>query len=75
MVVTGQFARSVEHGQMVIGVAMHSHTGFDVMAAMAICRDLQDQSVQAHAVIVTHCTFMLFTQNVVETAADPWHEG
>ena len=32
-VVVGQLARTMEHCQIAIGIAMHTHTGFDVMAA------------------------------------------
>ncbi|MBI3903847.1 MAG: hypothetical protein HY306_13045 [Nitrosomonadales bacterium] len=52
----------MEHGKISISVAMHPHSGFDVMAAMPICRNLQDQFLEADTVVVAYRALMLFAQ-------------
>ena len=42
---------------------------------MPVGWNLQDQFLEAHAVIGTHCALVLLTQDVFQTTADPEHEG
>lgn len=75
MVAVGQFARPVEHCKIAIGIAMHSHTCLDVVAAVLIRRYLQVQFFEAHTVVGTGGTLVLLAQDVVETVSDPCREG
>ena len=75
LIVVGQLARPMEHGQIAISIAMHAHLGLYIVAAVAIRRYLQDQSIETHTVIGAHRALVLLAQDVVEVAAYPWHEG
>lgn len=74
-VVVGQLARPMECGKIAICVAMHPYFGFDVMAAMTICRNLQAQFLIANTVVVAYRALMLFAQDVAQITSNPWHEG
>src|SRR3989338_2759721 len=74
-IVVGQFARPMEHGQMATDIAMHAHLDLDVMAAMPIRWNLQDQFLETHTVVGAHRALVLLAQDVVEMTTDPWDES
>ena len=65
----------MEHGKISICVAMHPYSGFDIMAAMTICRNLQDQFLEADAVVVAYRALVLLAQDVAQITSNPWYEG
>ena len=46
--IASEFARPVKYRKAAIGVAIHTDPDFDVVAAMLIGRDLQDQTTGYH---------------------------
>ena len=58
VIIVGQPAWPMEHGQISIGIAMHAHTRFDVVAAMLIRQNLQAQPLKAHAVVGAYRALM-----------------
>jgi hypothetical protein len=44
------------------------------VATILIARDLQDQFLETHAVVVAHLALERLTQNVIKLAANPRYE-
>ena len=65
----------MKHRHSPTGIAVHAYPSLDVMAAMSICRNLQDQPIEAHAVVGAHGALELFAQDVVQTAANPKYKA
>ena len=57
--VVGQAARSVKDGQGTVAVVVHANLRFDVVAAMAIGRNLQQLVLVGDTVVRTHHTLFL----------------
>src|SRR6185437_6975009 len=64
-IVLSQATRSVEDGEVAIGIFVDAYLGFDVVAAMPISGDLQELVLVGDAVVGAHDTLFLQTQDVV----------
>lgn len=73
--IASEFARPVKYRKAAIGVAIHTDPDFDLVAAMLIGRDLQDQSFELNAVVRADRALKLLAQNVIKTGSNPRHEG
>ena len=75
--IAGEFARPVKYRKAAIGVAIHTDPDFDVLAAMLIGRDLQDQTFERNAVALptvrSSCSYRMSSRLVPihGTKADP----
>ena len=67
--------RPVKYRKAAIGVAIHTDPDFDVVAAMLIGRDLQDQTFELNAVVLADRALKLLAQNVIKTGSNRRHQG
>ena len=51
---------------------MHADPSLDVVAAIPVGRNLQRQSIEAHAVVVADDAFMLLAQREAQPPGDRW---
>ena len=58
-----------------VGILVHAHGGFDVMATMIVGGDLQREVAVAHTVVIAYDARLLHAQGVGEVAADEGDEG
>ena len=73
--IASEFARPVKYRKAAIGVAIHTDPDFDVVAAMLIGRDLQDQTFELNAVVLADRALKLLAQNVIKTGSNRRHQG
>ena len=67
--------RPVKYRKAAIGVAIHTDPDFDLVAAMLIGRDLQDQTFELNAVVLADRALKLLAHNVIKTGSNPRHQG
>ena len=65
----------MKYRKAAIGVAIHTDPDFDVVAAMLIGRDLQDQTFELNAVVLADRALKLLAQNVIKTGSNLRHQG
>lgn len=68
-------SRTMKHGQTSIGIAMDAHLGLDVVAAVPVGRNLQDQAFETHAVVLADRALVLFAQQLIQVPTQEGHEG
>ncbi|HUO77774.1 MAG TPA: hypothetical protein VMU21_09385 [Thermodesulfovibrionales bacterium] len=57
-----------------IGISMHSDPDLNVMAAVAVLRDLQDEAIEPDTVIIAHDTLILFAEDILQGSSCPRDE-
>ena len=62
--------RTVENGERAVGVLVHPYGCLDVMASVAIGRDLQNPPLIADGIVVADDPFLLDAEDVGEGAAE-----
>ena len=73
--VFGQPTRPIKHGQMAVSLAMYPHLRLDVVAAMPVCRNRQDQCLKPHAVVSANRALKLLAPEVIPLATHPRHDS
>ena len=64
----------MEDGQGTIGVSMDLDPDPDVVATVAIGRDLENHPLEADTVVSTDGSLMMFTEDVIEVIFHPGDE-
>ena len=61
----------MKEGKGAIGISMDLDPDLDVMAAVAVLRDLEDEAIEPDTVVVAHHTLILFTQDILQGSSCP----
>src|SRR6056297_1193330 len=64
----------MEYGQRTVEITVNPYRCLDVITAIIVGRNLQDQVVKADAIITSNGPRMLFTENVIQIVTNPGNE-